>query len=364
MDTPLTEKDLLKLSIPQLKAMCKERKITAYSKLNKPGIIQKLLGYASSHSGAPNVTKNASGPSNNASNTLCDAPASSPSPPAQTSSSNGQLVGEPTPVSPESVAPLPSTSLPPPCSISPSINAPTPKRAAEDAGASTPQPIKKKKPNPSLISTPATSSHLLPASASASASASTLPPTSVPLKSVSNVNITTSNVQEKPKNQITLDPRRDLTENLALSAKLHKQFPHSNLRPAAVLERAPDEKEKDITAKSTAKRFTPLVAKKSSSLAAISKIVAHGNTARVRAATTPVLPDAHLDFNIHPETTSAAVGDLRTISLPPSIPQRKLVERYALALRDVAYEDILSCNLASKLIRYASEFMCRLNNTA
>jgi hypothetical protein len=40
----LASMDLNKLTVPQLKALCKEKKLTGYSKLNKPALIAKLQG--------------------------------------------------------------------------------------------------------------------------------------------------------------------------------------------------------------------------------------------------------------------------------------------------------------------------------
>jgi hypothetical protein len=40
--------DLKKLTVPQLKALCKDKKITGYSKLGKNAIIQKLVEHAGS----------------------------------------------------------------------------------------------------------------------------------------------------------------------------------------------------------------------------------------------------------------------------------------------------------------------------
>ena len=49
MDPVLTEASLKKLTIPRLKALCKEKKrITGYSKLNKDGIVAKLLDWQKS----------------------------------------------------------------------------------------------------------------------------------------------------------------------------------------------------------------------------------------------------------------------------------------------------------------------------
>ncbi|KAF8158305.1 hypothetical protein B0H34DRAFT_859112 [Crassisporium funariophilum] len=45
MSKAMNEADLTKLTVSQLKLLCKEKKITGYSKLPKPGIIQKLLDW-------------------------------------------------------------------------------------------------------------------------------------------------------------------------------------------------------------------------------------------------------------------------------------------------------------------------------
>src|SRR4051812_11699352 len=47
-----TSEDLKKLTVPQLKALCKERKLTGYSKLQKNVLIQKLLAASSSNLGS------------------------------------------------------------------------------------------------------------------------------------------------------------------------------------------------------------------------------------------------------------------------------------------------------------------------
>lgn len=39
--------DLSKLTVPQLKALCKERRITGYSKLSKAALLQRLAEVAS-----------------------------------------------------------------------------------------------------------------------------------------------------------------------------------------------------------------------------------------------------------------------------------------------------------------------------
>lgn len=48
MDPAFTEVGLKKLTIPQLKALCKEKRIAGYSKLNKDGIVAKLLDWQKS----------------------------------------------------------------------------------------------------------------------------------------------------------------------------------------------------------------------------------------------------------------------------------------------------------------------------
>lgn len=57
--------DISKLTIPKLKALCKEKKLTGYSKLNKPGLIAKLLEHQGSgtDTGGSNVTGAAARPS-------------------------------------------------------------------------------------------------------------------------------------------------------------------------------------------------------------------------------------------------------------------------------------------------------------
>jgi len=67
MSTATQAEDLKKLTVPQLKALCKDKKITGYSKLGKNAIIQKLV----EHSGS--VSKLGSLPSNSGSIPAIDA---------------------------------------------------------------------------------------------------------------------------------------------------------------------------------------------------------------------------------------------------------------------------------------------------
>jgi len=62
MDSTLTEVGLKKLTIPQLKALCKERKrIVGYSKLNKDGIVKKLLDWQKSSQAVASTVANPAG---------------------------------------------------------------------------------------------------------------------------------------------------------------------------------------------------------------------------------------------------------------------------------------------------------------
>ena len=53
-----TTASLQKLTVPQLKALCKEQKITGYSKLGKAALIEKLVPTQRSAEGAQNVAAN------------------------------------------------------------------------------------------------------------------------------------------------------------------------------------------------------------------------------------------------------------------------------------------------------------------
>ena len=53
-----TATSLQKLTVPQLKALCKEQKITGYSKLGKAALIEKLVPTQGSAEGAQNVAAN------------------------------------------------------------------------------------------------------------------------------------------------------------------------------------------------------------------------------------------------------------------------------------------------------------------
>ncbi|KAI1794839.1 hypothetical protein LXA43DRAFT_88907 [Ganoderma leucocontextum] len=53
-----TSSELAGLTVPQLKALCKEKKISGYSKLGKQALIQKLSGLGPSTTGGPGPTSN------------------------------------------------------------------------------------------------------------------------------------------------------------------------------------------------------------------------------------------------------------------------------------------------------------------
>jgi len=56
----LTDADLKRLTVAQLKAICKDKRISGYSKLPKDGIITKLLDWQKRH-GVPNIVSNMQG---------------------------------------------------------------------------------------------------------------------------------------------------------------------------------------------------------------------------------------------------------------------------------------------------------------
>src|ERR1700683_3062817 len=48
--------DLTKLTVPQLKAVCKERRITGYSKLGKAALLQRLTAHKNSGANTPSLS--------------------------------------------------------------------------------------------------------------------------------------------------------------------------------------------------------------------------------------------------------------------------------------------------------------------
>ncbi|KAJ7175735.1 hypothetical protein C8R46DRAFT_1249351 [Mycena filopes] len=131
-----TETELKKLTVPQLKVLCKEKRVTGYSKLGKDGIIQKLLGIS-----APPSAPSAS------------APAPVPTPATTTPTAI------PTPANPTQTQ---TSSTPPTASPHP----PQANTAAESSGPSTPARVDadaqklrpKKRKNPPAAQDPLPSS--------------------------------------------------------------------------------------------------------------------------------------------------------------------------------------------------------------
>ncbi|KAF7365346.1 hypothetical protein MVEN_00406600 [Mycena venus] len=105
-----TESELKKLTVPQLKSLCKERRITGYSKLGKDAIIHKLLGIATP--AAPTSAQAATpAPENNTTvQTLLPSPPTPDPPSSRPSLPTPALPDAPIPAQSSSLNPTPDTS--------------------------------------------------------------------------------------------------------------------------------------------------------------------------------------------------------------------------------------------------------------
>jgi hypothetical protein len=320
--------NLSKLTVSQLKAICKERRIVGYSKLGKAALVRKLgeLGPSS-----PSLSS--------AQNTQIQAQASSLLPVSGSSPAQVDV-----PLAPAIQRPMGMPSLSP------------------------------REPN----TVPGTH---LPQSSATSGSIPAFHPPSGPSggqgqnvgQSVSALKVPVSKrvSSEIPQGQVHAGPLAKKPKvSSPLSARADIPFPTSAHRlgdcsvPESHISALPDSalvvpgiKERlqldgrTQTVSLSGQRFKPLRVTEplSATLGDRRKSLhLHGNN----SATVTVQPSPlwHLDFPLYPETPLLSV-----IAIPPPLSQRKLVQRWAIILSGLSGEECFRCCLVSKLIRYAGE---------
>ncbi|KAJ7134474.1 hypothetical protein C8R44DRAFT_610238, partial [Mycena epipterygia] len=290
--TMSTEAELKKLTVPQLKVLCKEKRITGYSKLGKDAIIQKLLGTA--------VTP--SGPS-------ASAPDRDPSIQASSESQ----------VSLTQAVPLPPNT--------------TPHSSIPAESASKPRPKKRKNPpvsQESVATSTSTSVFKVPAvpqreSALAPVSASIPASTAAPKKKA----VRTPSTENTVAHVAPPPPPASKPSSTFL-------LPRTTTTTAAVT--------------NLPRRFVPLVVNAKKPRAHVPSVAPPPSSPTVPVVAEALVAETsyYLDF-----PTSPPPNSLSTITLPPSLSQRKRVPRFSLLLSCVADEDLKNCVLVSRMFRYA-----------
>ncbi|RPD62799.1 hypothetical protein L227DRAFT_522666 [Lentinus tigrinus ALCF2SS1-6] len=328
---------LAKLTVPQLKALCKERKITGYSKLGRQALVQKLvesgLCFAdTSHSGTPSTTPAERAPPDATTHTSTAASqpvsATASRPPSIAPTSTPSLVvPEDASTPPIDVRGLPSAPSPITVSTvqaeygtpSPCVSqAPT---LARNAPTSRPSVTAKKRIRPSIETMPpppAKKQRILSSSSTANVQPSPAPVTAMPCK---------------PPASVVMTPTRT-------------RVPVTPTRAVPVSAPAP------ATVSASAKRFKPLVVNKAK-ISALSTPAQSSASASV-SSTAPVHLLALTEKPLSSlQDFEATVPALRPITLPPSLAHRKRVQSWAVILSGLSDKERAACALVSRAFRYA-----------
>ncbi|KAJ7147548.1 hypothetical protein C8R43DRAFT_1195974 [Mycena crocata] len=382
-----TEAELRKLTVPQLKALCKEKRITGYSKLSKDPLIRKLLGSAASS------TINAPPPS------LPVVVAATPAPDTKAG------IDAPPSLTPQ----IPPTSTPHPPHLPPQNTAPDTSTSSSNAAESVPKarPKKRKAPPASKESVASSSSQVFKVPAvphrpvqvstgTASASTPAVPkqsntnkpipsttnaaadpppkrrktiPADVPLPSTATISVAHNTIMT----QTVSVPRAAVSAGLLTSSPINS-LTSNGISPS----RTPDVPKRPSTTSSSTVNTSPAKKRKLAPPLPTTKTATVFLPPKKAASTAsnltspppseqvaPVVPVAtivakvsipatlyHLDLPISP-----IPAPLSAITLPPSLSQRKRVPRFAILLSGVADEDLRNCVLVSRMFRYAGELL-------
>lgn len=375
---PVALEELKKLTVPQLKALCKERRVVGYSKLGKPAIIQKLINLNSNgvSTTAPTVSSAAVTPSLETPN-LTEAIASTRKPAdavavkglqpqaQQPVSSNGPTHNS-SPTLPTTTSNQPSSSalkLTQDITNNPEGTTKGKKRLASTASGSVEPPLKRLK----TAQAPSTTSGLGLASGPDSTPSLTAYASSSATPKVSDLPV------EKSKKPRTLLSTTSQTPSKAISQKLKPA--QSTQRPNAVFkvpglptsEVIPPVVSKTLhlvrsvepvslvnkvsATMPSGKRFVPLTVKKlptsspKGPVNAVANPPANVNASRISDLYSLAFP------------VSQCLLSLVPITRPPSLSQRKLVPRWSILLSGLGVGEIRQCTQVSRMFRYAGTFI-------
>lgn len=370
--------DLSKLTVPQLKAICKERKIVGYSKLGKPALLERLrdskdLGTAidSGKAGSQAVaTQDNQGPSAST-GSVGAPPVSTTSGTPQASKSTANLDGTASSAhiftknatsTKEALPHVPSApsrnSLPP----RPPLIATVCQVKDAEGHMSTHLELPKEPDRPQLQK--ALSSHAMP------------PPSTIPTKGGASAAKKTTGTKRpgkplatKPTKKAKINPPVALPAPLALPAASSSSIEEASSTSSVPATLQLLEKENLAisrvvpntvahpnlpTGTGTAKRFKPLVVKKpnpdlscrSAKLAPPPRPAQLWTNSVVEAK--PPISLRYLEL-----VTSPDPPKLTSITLPPPLQHRKRVQRWAIILSQVNEDGCRQCALVSKMFRYA-----------
>lgn len=348
---PMTAQDLTKLTVPQLKAICKEKKITAYSKLAKGAIIQKIIENlgdgAGSFAQVASLTGGAPlhGPNDTTQTVLSDITTSNnltssslPPPialaiPSTTIYASEQVTPWIPAFTTSSAVPV-SSDCATDMSVEPS-NRTAAKRKAELLLSDGRRSRQKKmsnlpgshvngdsplEPVSSLAGSIVLMHHVSRQRGTESIIADTLPTKHVP----ANKNSSRSGLLVAPATPPPVLPSLSTVQSRKSTATLQPTF--------------------DTVQLNHPKRFVPLMLKKANVPQNNSRMAQTHATA---ADTTSSICLRHLDFPLNSSVP------LKPVTLPPSLSQRKRVTRLAVALVLTPPENLCKLTRVSRLFRYA-----------
>lgn len=327
--------ELKKLTVPQLKALCKEKGLTGYSKLTKDVIILKLSPFYPAHSQNDNTTSGGGT--------------------SQTSGSSCSV--RPTPILGNSVRNANNASI---SSVAAPVTMNGPARPAVSSDASARSQTEQHITTP--IPAPGKNNKSLPIASGR------IPGTEVRLDSVvepgiQDISRQTNGKRILPKDAANENPRTKVPRVLGgnqppthLQSKATFKVP----APPAKIVHAPEQQPRlqqavdslapasqflnGAVGQTSTKRFKPLVAANGtkdgvgikSTFKEISVVVENQLSTRSR-----------LDFPIERDIS------LEQIMLPPSIAGRKKAQKFAIILSGISRTELINCSLASKTLRYS-----------
>ncbi|KAH8072266.1 hypothetical protein BXZ70DRAFT_964223 [Cristinia sonorae] len=360
--------ELSTLTVPQLKALCKEKKIKGYSKLGRTALIQLLseVGHipqatATEYNGAlardgsaqvPAVTQSANNVQNSAKAKSKKRGRVKPNPALADSESMGSGSKEKeagnAPQVTSSEASQPDNPTVSGTLILPTFE--TPPKRIQASQAMPPPPL------PTSVSTGSSKvSAALSTSTKRLATQSALPPSKKARMALATTSSAVTPVSTTPQavtTSLSVDsvPVSPPSNGGAVSSATTPQ----PVSPLSANRSIPNTVNALIA--SGPRRFKPLVIKKplgefssSDSVKSLSAPKGHPSVKpRSSLATSEPLVLRYLDF-----TCSSSVPTLQSISLPPSLSQRKRVQCWAIILVGISNEDRRSCALVSRMFRYA-----------
>lgn len=309
MTAPRTEEELKKLTVIALKAICKEHRLTGYSKLSKPAIIAKILAHEPKS--APATSQSSLSPQNQ----IADILAAGSKRPNDDSNTHAEPVQKKAKSLPKDITqplqlPAQRNAIHPVDLGQQSQFAPVQKNVSQPSGSPRLSPSVTQQPT--VVNTVSAIPQSSRPALQPSGNFPLVQPSTCPPKAAVQA---PHNQPDKP-----ADPARN--------PKLHSKSTTTAVSTGTV-----------GTLKTPGKRFTPLVINRTISTKAF-EIKKPANTTDV----------PYLDF-----VGNVIVPSLGPISLPPSLAERKVIDKVSLALSQVDEVDLGQCVQVSRMFRYAGK---------